>query len=771
MATVEQPPVQRIPRSRSARLADQAATAALYVTHPERRLSIREPAATAETEQLNIKATGSRPSFSHASAVAALAHAKNRQVEKQAVYDVQVHRGSLDGTSEHGYKAALHAVRDGRPSGSVDLGRGMSVTDQRVEAQRGPAQKGRAINAASGAFKSRNRADSAPSDAPHSVSFAEDSEAPSDIGHSIGVGKLDRVASNNARLYTASPPVAPEVEEQRKKSVVQAAAISMAQEMYQITGPTGEGGTGAPRKQSGPLQQAINLQETAQRIAAEKLAAMEDENALYREYYAVNPEEVRSETPTRRRRLSVDSDSTSGFDVDRSRHIRFQMSSLRSRLDAVDEKRETDRSMLLEAARRNVDATMRDMEMRVYAETGRAPPSMQRDWEDAALMRARKDVLGRETESIHAEKVDLGAKKYMDMADIEAVARSRLQPTLNEITDRAEGQRARELEKRLDEEERERYEAIYREREAELRAEEKEQKAYMKYNSKNVEEKSWPWRRKSRQDEQEAFASGAVSGYGGAEAKSESKFKSWFRGKRGSRSSMTAPETSREIGTGQEPASSAVGRENPIEKTTEEPAAPAQKASEGAEDAKDASARQIAAVTGGPSATEETSEAAKETTEAPRESIEAPKESTESAAEENRRAALRSHPVTADELTDMQTRRMSSVDEGQAAAMAQKAQQNTADHASDKPSSRLKSRLSRMLSGGSSRSGLDESVSDYNEDAQTDGQKGTPRYAHAMPDERELLRESATDQGLPAPAAGKNMTNGAGRESRFSEDL
>lgn len=233
---------------------------------------------------------------------------------------------------------------------------------------------------------------------------------------------------------------------------------------------------------------------------------------------------------------------------------------------------------------------------------------------------------------------------------------------------------------------------------------------------------------------------------------------------------MTAPDTSRETGPAQEPVSSAVGGENPIEKTTEEPAAPVRKASDGAESAQNASARQVAAVTEGPSATEETTETA-ETTEAPKESIEAPKESTESAADESRRAALRSHPVTADELTDMQTRRMSSVDEGQAQAMAQKAQQNTADHASDKPSSRLKSRLSRMLSGGSSGSGLDESVKGYNEDAQTDGQKGTPRYAHAVPDERELLRESATDQGLPAPAAGKNMTNGTGRESRFSEDL
>jgi hypothetical protein len=76
MATLEQPPVQRIPHSRSTRLADQgerllnsicfclspypkatfeltglplAATAALYVTHPERRLSAREPS-TIETD-------------------------------------------------------------------------------------------------------------------------------------------------------------------------------------------------------------------------------------------------------------------------------------------------------------------------------------------------------------------------------------------------------------------------------------------------------------------------------------------------------------------------------------------------------------------------------------------------------------------------------------------------------------------------------------------------------------------------------------------------
>jgi hypothetical protein len=61
----------------------------------------------------------------------------------------------------------------------------------------------------------------------------------------------------------------------------------------------------------------------------------------------------------------------------------------------------------------------------------------------------------------------------MDMADVEAVARSRVQPALDDITDQAERRRAEELEARLDAEEQQRQAAIEREREASLSRAEK----------------------------------------------------------------------------------------------------------------------------------------------------------------------------------------------------------------------------------------------------------------------------------------------------------
>lgn len=62
------------------------------------------------------------------------------------------------------------------------------------------------------------------------------------------------------------------------------------------------------------------------------------------------------------------------------------------------------------------------------------------------------------------------------MADVEAVARTRLQPALDEITDNAEQRRAHDVEVRLDAEEEQRRAAIEREREAELRELEKQGK-------------------------------------------------------------------------------------------------------------------------------------------------------------------------------------------------------------------------------------------------------------------------------------------------------
>jgi hypothetical protein len=115
------------------------------------------------------------------------------------------------------------------------------------------------------------------------------------------------------------------------------------------------------------------------------------------------------------------------------------------------------------------------MEMKVYADTGRAPPSIQKQWDEASRERVRQEAEAVEAKSVPTNRVNIGASRYVDMADVEAVARSRVQPALDEITDQAERQRAEELEARLDAEEEQRRAEIEREREASLdRAEKRE---------------------------------------------------------------------------------------------------------------------------------------------------------------------------------------------------------------------------------------------------------------------------------------------------------
>ncbi|KAH1605371.1 hypothetical protein KXX21_006445, partial [Aspergillus fumigatus] len=546
MATTESHPGVHsvsIQRSRSAQLADQAATAALYVTHPERRLSVREPATFESQLFRDPKATGSL-NLSHASASAALAqarsHHKNLTTDRPGgvgyqTQDRRTAESPVARPSPEGYKAAITAVRDRRaitslPPVATGFKYDISTTsDQAYDVQRESSDRDKALRAATGAYRlSRKRADSAPSkptmarEAPYAASAAGSAKPAPEvedplarIDSSMEASRIHHMSNVNAQLYTEHPPIG--LEEQDRKDVLRAAVISMAHDMYEITEkreevPTGEPSAAlygaqrglsrmrsqraVPKSDPAALKQAVKVQEAAQQRAAEKLAKINE--PTYQEYYGVEPHVQRPTLSIRRRRASVDSE-TSAADAERSREIRHQMSSLRSRLDAVDEQRTKDRANLMEVARRNVTATIQDMEMRVYHETGRPPPSMQKEWEEAALERAQREVQEQEPYRPY-NKVNIGTERYIDMADVEAVARSRLQPTFDEITDRAEKQRARELEARLDAEERERYEAITRERERETRAEEKRQLEIQKrqMKEKTTEEKTWSWWRKSK---------------------------------------------------------------------------------------------------------------------------------------------------------------------------------------------------------------------------------------------------------------------------------
>ncbi|KAJ5748086.1 uncharacterized protein N7511_009782 [Penicillium nucicola] len=321
-------------------------------------------------------------------------------------------------------------------------------------------------------------------------------------------------------MYTSNPPVQPEVDEQNYKNSLRAAALSMAKDMYKAPGDKEETGgvdpavlaaqkghsqLGYRKTVSGTdgsaLRSAIALQEAAQKRAAEKLARMQDENADYKEYYGTAPQPTRSRLTTRRKRTSSDADA-SQIDAEQSRHIRNQMFSLRTKMNEVDTRRTKDRELLMQAARRNVDATLQDMETRFYAKTGRAPPSVQKGWDEVAQQRVRQEAEASELAAAQGDRVNIGGQHYMEMADIEAVARNRLQPALDEITDNAEQRRAHDVEVRLDAEEKQRRAAIERQREAEVRELEKQQKSTNKREHKSEGKVSIPkfflWRKKGK---------------------------------------------------------------------------------------------------------------------------------------------------------------------------------------------------------------------------------------------------------------------------------
>ena len=470
------------------------------------------------------------PNLSHASAASALAHANQKPIEvwrpgrypeaeKAAlcVRDFSPPEFPQPSTSysAEGLGAAILAVREQR-STRVLREKEIEVEQNRAREQE---RQSKALKAATGAYATRKKADSVPnepvttSEPDYALTAAGASQHPAveeeeplyQLDSAMEASRITHAANQNAKLYTSSPPIATEVQERNRRNSLHAAALVMARDMYDVTeskevtsadpalsaAQKGHGQAMARSRNtvSGAVgttgRNALTLQEAAQKRASEKLARLRNEQAEMQAYYGTTPQPQRSRLTTRRKRASSDADATQ-TDAEQSRHIRHQMTSLRSKLNRVDEKRQHDRDFLMEAARRNVNRTMQDMDMKLWADSGRAPPSVQKEWDDAADARVRREAETSEASSAIArsnanananvERVNIGGQQYMDMADVEAVARARLQPTFDGITDQAEQQRARELEERLDAEEEERQAAIEEEREADMRAATKQKK-------------------------------------------------------------------------------------------------------------------------------------------------------------------------------------------------------------------------------------------------------------------------------------------------------
>lgn len=329
-------------------------------------------------------------------------------------------------------------------------------------------------------------------------------QAPVTDSNRAGSGAMEAARIQHAKsisrdMYGSAPPVALEIEEKNHNDALRASAISMAKKIYEIqqqndgasaarSGATAAHGQQPATGEGDIKQQAmryIGIQEAAQKLAQERLAKIGyDENAAYRSYYGY--EKPRSKLSMRRGRNQMvnDSkpapadDSDSDEDDFRSRRIRSQMEQFNKTLEDVDaKKRENDRKFLMAAAERKVQAQMQGMDKKIYDETGKMTPAMVDEWDQKARQRA---VANSETRMEHHGKVHIGNGKWMDQSEIDAIAQARIQPTLDEITEKTEKRRAddekrraEEEERRLETEDKKRREKTEKERAAEIKAEEK----------------------------------------------------------------------------------------------------------------------------------------------------------------------------------------------------------------------------------------------------------------------------------------------------------
>lgn len=410
--------------------------------------------------------------------------------------------------SAAGSKAALLAQKEGgqvniwRPestdAGNSAAGQAMRKKGLSPNVNYGVTEDGekKALLAATGAMTgSRKRSGSTPvvhSQYPDSANAASNAlnaatianrpqkkqlQAPRPVGRGIDAKKIhDAAVTNLSReMYTSHPPVAPEIEEKNRQAGLRAAALSMAKQMYDVqqklvdeaaAGKRGNShyaassvhnraGSVASNDESHAVAPTyVNLQEAAQRLAAERLAKLNDEHAAYRNYYGATVAKPQSKLSIRgrqRRRASSDG-QVNDDDAERSKQIRSEMSVFQDKVAQVDaKKRQKDRESLLAAAQRNVRASMHGMDEKVFSETGKASPAMMEEWETKARARAQADSSARMT---NHGRIHIGGGKYMDQSEVDAIAAAKVQPTLDAVSAKAEQQRARDEAIRAEREER-----------------------------------------------------------------------------------------------------------------------------------------------------------------------------------------------------------------------------------------------------------------------------------------------------------------------------
>lgn len=436
--------------------------------------------------------------------------------------------------SAAGSKAALLAHKDG---GKLDLWMPKASADGHSAATLALAQKStspqldygytedgrkRAMMAATGAVSRSKSKSAAPPPVNHpaypdsrnsvhnalnAATVANKQDSNRIDSDAMRAARVQNMTNVDRQMYTEHPPVAIEREEKMHADALRASSVSMAKQMYTLAekrrkddeaagltggmgssaatavhGPTTSSSTAAPDMKQQALQY-IHLQEAAQKLAQERLAKLEPDGAArYKMHYGYGEEprsryslrgrpRRRADSETTAQTHTVKDDDDSSDDEFAARRVRNQMSGLSDSVAQIDaKKRASDRANLLAAAERKVQAQMNTMDEKVFQDTGKVSPAMMEQWEAKARARANADS---EMRQKNYGKVNIGGGKYMDQSELEAIALSRLQPTLDQISSTAEKKRAIDEERRLEEEERKRVTMSQKEKDREVKNETK----------------------------------------------------------------------------------------------------------------------------------------------------------------------------------------------------------------------------------------------------------------------------------------------------------
>lgn len=590
------------------KLSEQASSAALYVTHPERGTNPRESILSPDGKLSSRSKSGVRPSMSSRprsptcpGAAASLKHARPQDLPSFPSVGINTANSAGQAAmlakdykmkdlwqpelSAAGSKAALLAHKDGgkldlwHPSASADGNSAakLAMRNKTLSPQidYGYTKDGRS-NALLAATMSqrdgRRRAGSTPVPAlpvyPDSVNSAHNALNAATVSHRASVrqqpakmepdgwdspamqaARVQNIGDHLSRdMYTEKPPVEIEQQERRDQAALRASAVSMAKQIYEhqhrtVIGDAPPSSSGSDRAHSrgassmtqGEIKREamkyIHLQDAAQKLAAERLAKVDKnfENARYREYYGygTRPQRSRLSIGGRGRgRASSEggADDLDSDDEEQARRVRSQMLQFHSALASVDSKKQqTDRDNLLAAAQKRVQKSLSDMDERVFQDTGKASQAMMDQWEAKAKKRVADDAEKREA---NKGKTNIGGGRFMDNAEIEAIALARLKPTLDDINDTAEKRRARDEEIRAEKEEQDMLKREQKQKEKEIKDEFKRIKRKLVRNAApQTTGPTFPFHAdrsdRGRQGRRQRREGGGQEGKGGAQSRRE----------------------------------------------------------------------------------------------------------------------------------------------------------------------------------------------------------------------------------------------------------